>query len=949
MNGVRKLACGVVCAVAAFGFARAADPAVAVAVEDFSTCVPVVTATFDEGAASVAFEWSDAEDGTYTTLGTVANPTGTSCAFTNDWALVGIKRWYRAKVGETTSSAVAFTRFRQLERRIRSTLGGLVKGATTMSSVGPSNSGTAFGTSAMSPFDSITTDTRDVSNPIGINFRRQVHIAGVRFYPMNTGRLKSKPVYASKTFTDYDANKVQILTVPSSLSYAWIFCAADPTETYQCCWVSPDYGSLCEMEIYGWEPAETETANGCITFEVQDYTNCPPILTATVPFGADSAAIEVSRSAEDGYTTLASVDNPNRPTLCCTNTAVKTGVKRYYRVASTFGSEKRYGRPFSFTRWRRLERSPTNETVRLSKYEYWGVKAFNGSLKDNCDPGTTGVYFKEPVWLAGLSACPRTNYYGRLNNTTIYGARTKANYDAGVTEALSSPMRTPTFDFYFTELIDTENTYECVWFSPNSGSVEEARVYGWDQADIEAARESVFPRALTAVSGANVGEADLTWSGAHYIETYELQYRKEGSDTWTDGPELDGELTSYTLTGLENGNRYEFRLKGTGEDEYVGYSPLASALVFKYVPAAGTGLRALLMGDCHLGTKNASRPFFEKRVFASVDFDQTDPLFLEEAHTNSHATMVCFRGEVEIPLDGTYTLKIVSEAADGIRLSVDGVSGFNKHPCGGFGVAVFQLTAGRHALEVDWINATGRKLCCLTWACEGVFAEEILPTSQLFPATVAELPPYDQLGNMDFLVGSTGNAVPQLKVLGGGCYRMLGKGGGSRYCATTLTRLVAGTFAYEVTVESVSGGQAGIFIATPDKVDYSRIQMSGSGYLRGYGSRSPGQDNAGPNDSGPIHNSYPGVNFGCPYTLRVERGPLNLLTYKVRSAKPGASKSWITFYVKTNGVLNAVGYMCDDFSSKKLRVGFDGGFNSSYDITISNVKYIKPNFLLIVR
>ena len=939
MSTWRKVCCCLIAAVCGVSAAQAVvadELSVKVEVEDFVTCDPVVTATFPAGMQRVVVEWAKAEDGEFVELGAVENPEGTTFAYTNAIALIADKRWYRVTAtdadGSASSAAVPFARFRQLERRSTGKDKGLVDGCKLIAG-------------ATIPFDGSLDLSRDSSSvDLGVNFDRGVHIVGFRLYS-KLGRENNKPIYAAKSMTDRATENVVLCTPTGAEGGTWkFFESGDVEDTYSCCWIRPSNNSLGEMEIYGWEPFEAATANGVVYFDVPDLTTCAPVLTATFPAGADSVSIEEARSENGPFAPIVTVASPDGASFVWTNSSVKVAVKRYYRVVSTTGEVTVRGVARSYTRWRRLERDPADETKRLAKYAYTHTKPFDGLLTDSNDnSGRVGVNFKEQVWLAGVRTYPRNGQAGRLDWKLVYAAKTDADFNAGIFATVSSPMRAFAGEFTFTPIVDQENAYQWCYITPDFGNVAEMQIYGWDTADIEAAHEPVFPTRLTAVSGAAEGSVDLTWEGAHFIASYKAFYREDGMDEWTLGAEgISGEANAYTLTGLVNGKRYEFRLEGTGEDGYVGVSPIAAALIFHYTPAGGTGLNALLMGNCDLTLASESDQFFEKRVFAGIDFNQTESLFAEEAHTNKTTALVSFRGEIEIPVDGTYTLRLDAESNDGIALAVDGVQQFNKNACGGFGSAELALTAGRHSIEIDWLNKTAQKTCRLTWACAGVFAAETVPASQLFPAADAALPAYDQLGDVQFRVQS-GLPMSRLE-FDGTTYRIFrgsASNVGGRPALPSLTKVMRGTFIVEATFLS---GDPCFIVASTNTVDYQAIEYR-NGYVRTRGSSTKGNDGSGGNDvpGGPIDNGFPGASFAYPNQMRIERLEDNVIEFKVRKEGVSKHREWVTICRKVNGEWGA------NLSGKALRVGF-GALGMGSELKLKDLRIRKPGgTMLLVR
>jgi hypothetical protein len=60
-------------------------------------------------------------------------------------------------------------------------------------------------------------------------------------------------------------------------------------------------------------------------------------------------------------------------------------------------------------------------------------------------------------------------------------------------------------------------------------------------------------------------EVTVNWSDVINYGSYEVDYRETSSSTWLDGATLDETTSSATITGLEDGEQYEFRMRTTTE------------------------------------------------------------------------------------------------------------------------------------------------------------------------------------------------------------------------------------------------------------------------------------------------------------------------------------------------------------------------------------------------
>ena len=58
---------------------------------------------------------------------------------------------------------------------------------------------------------------------------------------------------------------------------------------------------------------------------------------------------------------------------------------------------------------------------------------------------------------------------------------------------------------------------------------------------------------------------ELTWlppesDGGSPIKNYEIEYKPTNRSTWVKGGNVDGDVTAFTVTGLQDGTEYDFRV-----------------------------------------------------------------------------------------------------------------------------------------------------------------------------------------------------------------------------------------------------------------------------------------------------------------------------------------------------------------------------------------------------
>jgi hypothetical protein len=94
-----------------------------------------------------------------------------------------------------------------------------------------------------------------------------------------------------------------------------------------------------------------------------------------------------------------------------------------------------------------------------------------------------------------------------------------------------------------------------------------------------------------------------------------------------------------------------------------------------------------------------------------------------------------FEGEIEAPVDGSYFFSV--NADDGLRVWIDGqLIGEGVNPAGvNIVEASVPLTAGRHAIRIDYYQEGGGKALELWWAPPGQ-PRQVVPPSALYPANL---------------------------------------------------------------------------------------------------------------------------------------------------------------------------------------------------------------------
>lgn len=154
----------------------------------------------------------------------------------------------------------------------------------------------------------------------------------------------------------------------------------------------------------------------------------------------------------------------------------------------------------------------------------------------------------------------------------------------------------------------------------------------------------------------------LSWTNDD-AQTYEIQYRAEGVSAWTAGPSgLTG--NSRTITGLNNGTRYEFQVRGTYDGTPGDWSDSAYATPL-IAPGRVTGV------DCDAGDGSAdvswsARPTAERVTGYTVYWREVGGSWQSRTTTGPSLTLTLNNGT-------TYQVEVsaTNDAGEGSRSSTD--------------------------------------------------------------------------------------------------------------------------------------------------------------------------------------------------------------------------------------------------------------------------------------
>lgn len=123
-------------------------------------------------------------------------------------------------------------------------------------------------------------------------------------------------------------------------------------------------------------------------------------------------------------------------------------------------------------------------------------------------------------------------------------------------------------------LSDGQTTYTVGGFQAQPGNSVWLVPRLRNPTDLGASVEIGFPATITppvswptpgvsATAGGAAGEIDVTWNDADYETGYEVEYQKTGTVGWTTFSTPAADVTSETVTGLQEGTDYDIRVTAT--------------------------------------------------------------------------------------------------------------------------------------------------------------------------------------------------------------------------------------------------------------------------------------------------------------------------------------------------------------------------------------------------
>lgn len=130
-----------------------------------------------------------------------------------------------------------------------------------------------------------------------------------------------------------------------------------------------------------------------------------------------------------------------------------------------------------------------------------------------------------------------------------------------------------------------------------------ARLYS-DWTDFTSPLDTIptAPSAITTIRGASSTSIYLAWASVNGADTYEIEYTTNSNyfDSSSEVTSIAGiEVTHYTVTGLESGDEYFFRVRAANDQGESGWSGIKSVVIGK-APAAPTtwsSATTVIVGD----------------------------------------------------------------------------------------------------------------------------------------------------------------------------------------------------------------------------------------------------------------------------------------------------------------------------------------------------------------
>ena len=708
---------------------------------------------------------------------------------------------------------------------------------------------------------------------------------------------------------------------------------------------------------------------GELKVSVEDFVTCVPHVSLTGLDVPDVTSVEFqsARTAEGPWTTFAKVASPEGGVAAANHEDAIVGVPLYYRVVVNAATSTASS-AVPFTRFRRLERDPANETggivpgyAQIIEEQYTAPihktrmpNAFDGKTSTWPDStmtidGTTaldrakvGIDFGEAgVFFVGGRVYPRysNNNTGRSNGAYFSAANEESFSDEVAISDLAS-FNNQAF-WLFLPSKDAVHPYRYVWIWKPTGNwyanVAEVQFYGWTQKDIDDSGLVIPPGAVTLAHGAATGSAVVGWSGGVNVTSFAVERRVAGESDWeTVASGLPATDTSWADADLTVGETYEYRVVAHGKGSDSIATPSVSLYV--YETGDGTGLRAVLHGPI-------ASPSYEKRsagqcVYrefrndATLDINTIQSSQFLYAQTNLASALVHWRGKLIVPEDGDYTLGLEVKGYDGYSIWVDNEEVANHNCRAGKEQVILSLAAGEHPIRIEWASRAkdNVRFCRLTWACAGKFSEEVIPMTQLKPETDEAAFPCYMVDGYNFALPLNYDAdiyLPRMERTANGDYTIYCHPSDLVVSEPDIGMTVKGPFRAEVTLNAADSVRSPRPQLVVRRVSDGRAMI---GFISAGGSGSVNVKAA--------HSALGSMNdvttwFSCksPVRLRIDRDRDKTLHFYYKGADQTAWTECFTFiegthYMKAGVKITDRATLTDD--SLRISFGAAGGVGTSY-------------------
>ena len=434
-----------------------------------------------------------------------------------------------------------------------------------------------------------------------------------------------------------------------------------------------------------------------------------------------------------------------------TDTAVAASIVYYYRVTSLFNTA---GAPLesvpsghvSALSHMHLERDPGDLTqirpgmnLLGTHYPIFGALSvgnmFDGSAAtfpdiNNSNPAI-GVDLGKPCQIHFMRFMARQGQEGRLNGAELRGSNdpdytnsfTRLATFTGAAAGQTNTQMTVTqeaFRYIFVQRPDGNQFY---------GNINELELYGFDP---DAAPGLLQAPATVTPSIQPGGGIRLDWLDGSAQDSYRVQRSADGVGNWTDLG--DTQASPFTDANPIMGQRMFYRVVAVRGQE-VAYS--AAYPIVAYAPGNGTGLTASYFANFTPGY-NPAEAFAGAFLEPAPNFQPADSAPIRPDVLGSVSNVrIAWTGNLAIPFTAAYTFYVTCD--DGFALWVDGESVLNRWYGNNSVTAevTLPLTAGPHALRLDYYQGSGGKKMKLEWG--GAVERCVIPTAQLTPLPLPEV------------------------------------------------------------------------------------------------------------------------------------------------------------------------------------------------------------------